>query len=216
MEIQEAREIIAAYGKEIYDRHLTDSSGANISIRIGDNIVMTPTKAGARYHWNINPNQILVLDMEGNVLDGDGKLSREAKVHYALLREFYPQATCVMHTHARNVLVFCAAEKAMPPVLDCTSPFGVIEQCAHEVTATQGLADTVLEKIRAKGGVSKAKAAACMAPRHGLFVLARDIYDAFEVTERMDTNAYCILMAQKLGVIQPLEGQPVGYAQYDK
>ncbi|MFZ3070292.1 MAG: hypothetical protein WA110_04110 [Anaerolineaceae bacterium] len=36
-------------------------------------------------------------------------------------------------------------------------------------------------------------------PRHGLFVLARDIYDAFEVTERMDVNAYCILQAQQLG-----------------
>ncbi len=49
-----------------------------------------------------------------------------------------------------------------------------------------------------------------MAPRHGLFVLARDIYDAFEVSERMDTNAYCILQAQKLGVLKPLDGVPVG------
>ncbi|MGI6258523.1 MAG: class II aldolase/adducin family protein [Anaerolineaceae bacterium] len=216
MEIQEAREIIAAFGKELYDRHLTDASGANLSIRIGDKVVMTPQKAGAHRHWNLTPEQVLVLDIDGNYLEGDGKISREAKVHLALLREFYPEATSVIHTHTRNVLVFCAAEIPMPPVLHATAPFGVIEQCRDAASATDELAEAVLEKIREKGGVSKAKAAACMAPRHGLFVLARDIYDAFEVSERMDTNAYCILQAQKLGVLKPLDGVPVGYAEYDK
>lgn len=216
MEIQEAREIIARFGKEIYARYLTDSAGANISIRIDDKIIMTPKKAGARWHWQLKPNQVLVLDLQGNKLDGDGEVSREVKVHLALLNEFYPEATSVMHTHARNVLVFCAAELPMPPVLHATQPYGVIEQCRDESSSTQALADAVLEKIREKGGVSNAQAACCMAPRHGLFVLARDIYDAFEVTERLDVNAYCILQAQKLGVIQPVEGVSAGYKDYVK
>ena len=91
-----------------------------------------------------------------------------------------------------------------------------IEQCRDESSSTQALADAVLEKIREKGGVANAQAACCMAPRHGLFVLARDIYDAFEVTERLDVKAYCILQAQKLGVIKPVEGVPAGYKDYVK
>jgi ribulose-5-phosphate 4-epimerase/fuculose-1-phosphate aldolase len=37
-----------------------------------------------------------------------------------------------------------------------------------------------------------------IAPWHGLFVVGRDIDAAFDLTERIDTNAYCILMGAPL------------------
>lgn len=198
-QIQEARRVISQYGLELYQRNLTDASGGNISVRIADKIVMTPKKAGAAWHWNISPDQVLVVDLKGNKLDGYGDVSREAKVHLALLNEFYPSGAVVMHTHPRNVLVFCAAEKPMPSVLNATSAFGVIELTKDAASGTDDLASVVADEIRKKGGVSIAKAAACIAPRHGLFVLAQDLHDAFEVTERIDTNAYCLLMGKGLG-----------------
>jgi len=214
--IQEYRKMIAEYGAEIYQRNLTDCSGANISVRVDDKILMTATKAGELWHWHIRPEQVLILDLKGNKLEGDGDVSREVKVHLALLTEFYPEGTAVMHAHARNVLVFCAAEKPMPPVLYETSKFGVIEQCKDAASGTDELAINVAEKIREKGGVKTVKAAACMAPRHGLFVLARTLPDAFMVTERIDTNAYCLLMGKTLGEMTPMMGESEAHKKYDK
>jgi L-fuculose-phosphate aldolase len=215
-QIQEFRKMIASYGTELYDRHLTDAAGGNISVRVGDKILITPTRAGSTWHWKLRPEQILILDLKGNKLEGEGEISREAKVHLALLNEFYPEGTAVVHSHARNVLVYCAAEKPMPAVLYSTSFLGVVEQCIDAVSGSDDLAVFVADKIREKGGVKKVRAAACMAPRHGLFVLAKNLYDAFDVTERIDTNAYCLLMGKSLGEMTPMGSESKEHQEYEK
>lgn len=42
----------------MFQRHLTDLAGGNISVRIGDTLYMTPRYAGARFHWDLVPEQI--------------------------------------------------------------------------------------------------------------------------------------------------------------
>ena len=205
MDIATARENIAELGEELYQRFLTDSTGGNLSMRIGDTIVMTPRFAGSHFHWHLKPNQVLVLDLNGQILDGEGELSREARTHFALLGRFYPEANAVVHTHPRHVMVFCAAEQPMPPVLQCTEPLGTLGLCHSAPSESQALADAILENMLAQSErLSQVGVICCMAPRHGLFVLAQDLLTGFEVTERLDTNAYCILHADPLGGVNPI------------
>ena len=124
--IKMMRQQIAELGLALYQRKLTDAAGGNISARVGDVLVITPRYAGSKYRWRIQPEQVLVLDLEGNKLEGEGEISREVKVHCKLLNEFYPTGTAVIHAHPLNVLVFCAAEKPIPPVLEGTQKFGEI------------------------------------------------------------------------------------------
>ena len=44
-----------------------------------------------------------------------------------------------------------------------------------------------------------------MAPWHGLFVVGKDLDAAFDLTERIDTNAYCILMSRLLPEGGPMD-----------
>jgi len=205
MDITTAREVIAAFGAELYRRFLTDSTGGNLSIRIDDAIIMTPKRAGARWHWQLKPNQVLVLDLEGNIRTGEGEISREVRTHIALLHRFYPEATSVLHSHPRHIMAFCAAEQPMPAVLESTKPLGTLALCRYAPSESQALADAVLEyMLLHENSLSQNGTIACMAPRHGLFVLARDIYAGYEVTERLDGNAFCILQAGQLGGITPI------------
>ena len=205
MDITTAREIIAEFGAELYRRFLTDSTGGNLSIRIDDTILMTPRFAGARWHWQLKPDQVLVLDLEGNILDGDGEISREARVHFTLLQRFYPDATALVHTHPRNIMAFCAAEQPIPSVLECTKPLGTLELCRYAPSESQALAEALLEFMLVhKNSLSQNGAIACMAPRHGLFVLARDIHTGYEVTDRLDGNAFCVLQSGQVGGITPI------------
>ncbi len=192
------RKLIAEYGAELYERRLTDVAGGNISVRVGDVILMTPTLAGGEWHWHLLPEQVLTFDLKGNQLEGEGTISREAKVHFTLLNEFYPDGQSVVHGHSRNVLVFCAAEKPIPPVLNCTMKFGEIPQIPDAASGTQQLADNVAEAMRSQRERIRKQAAAVMAPRHGIFVLGKDLKAAFDATERIDTNAFCILMGSSL------------------
>lgn len=190
---------IASYAKQMYDRHLTDSAGGNISVRVGDVLYMTPRYAGTRFHWDLSPEQILTIDLEGNRLEGDGEVSREAKAHLALLKEFYPDGTAVIHAHSRHTLVFCATAKDMPSVLHCTAKFGTVPAIPDEKAHSKELAVAVADGIRPQKDKIAKGAAAVMAPKHGLFLIATDLDIAFDSVERIDTNAYMILNSGPLG-----------------
>lgn len=196
--IAETRRFIAELGAIAYARFLTDTAGGNISVRIGDVILMTPRYAGSRYLWRLRPEQILVLDLQGHKLDGEGEISREYRVHCKLLNEFYPDGTAVFHGHARNVLVFCATGRSLPPVVYATEKFGVIEHVPDAPAHTQELADNIAAAMRLQIDRLRKQAAAVMAPKHGLFVLGRDLEAAFDAAERIEGNAYCVLMGQLL------------------
>ncbi|MFA5079699.1 MAG: class II aldolase/adducin family protein, partial [Dehalococcoidia bacterium] len=97
--LYEARELIAQIGALMFERNLTDLAGGNISMRVEDKIVMSPSYSGARKFWQLKPEDVLVLDLDENLLSGEGKISREAPVHLKLLNSFYPQCQAVIHAH---------------------------------------------------------------------------------------------------------------------
>lgn len=196
--IEDMRRFIAELGAIAYARFLTDTAGGNISARVGDVILMTPRYAGSRFLWRLRPEQVLVLDLQANKLEGDGEVSREYRVHCKLLNEFYPDGTAVFHGHARNVLVFCAAERPIPPVLYATEKFGTVEHVRDAPAHSQELADHIAAAMHPLRERLRKQAAAVLAPKHGLFVLGRDLEAAFDAAERIEGNAYCVLMSRLL------------------
>ena len=200
---------IAETGKLVFARHLTDSAGGNISVRVGEQVCITPRYSGSKRHWQLQPNQVLVSDLSGNKLDGDGEVSREAKVHYSLYQQF-PDATAVLHSHARNVMVFVASGQPIEPILEATLKFGTIPVVNKYAPAhSEKLADAIVEAVTGKDEAIRKYATAVMAPWHGLFVVGKDLDAAFDLTERIDTNAYCILMSRLLPEGGPLDPESI-------
>ena len=202
--IAQARAKIADTGKLVFARHLTDAAGGNISVRVGDTICITPRYSGSRRHWQLQPEQVLVSDLAGNKLQGDGDISRESKVHYRLYQEFLDGAA-VLHSHPRNVMVFVASGQPIEPVLEATLKFDTIPVTQFAPAHSEKLADAIAEAFRGKEEYIKRYATAVMAPWHGLFVIGKDLDAAFDLTERIDTNAYCILMSRLLPEGGPMD-----------
>ncbi len=73
--IAKLRSQIAEIGALMFERHLTDSAGGNISTRAGDLICITPRYSGSKYRWQLRPEQVLVVDADGKKLDGEGEIS---------------------------------------------------------------------------------------------------------------------------------------------
>jgi ribose 5-phosphate isomerase B len=196
-QLSQTRNKIAEIGKLVFDRHLTDAAGGNISVRVGDLVCITPRYSGSKRRWHLKPNEVLVSDLSGNQLDGDGEISREGKVHFALYQNF-PNATAVLHSHARNAMAFVAAGQPIEPILEATLKFGTIPVSHFSPAHSEKLAEAIVEEFRGKDEAIRKYAAAVMAPWHGLFVAGKDLDAAFDLTERIDTNAYCILMSRLL------------------
>lgn len=203
--IAEMRAKVALFGRMLYERHLTDAAGGNITARVGDLLCMTPRYAGSLKQWQLAPEDILVVDLDGNILDGTGAISRETKCHFTLHKTFGDAGKAVIHAHSRNVLVFAAMAKPMPMVLEQTQKFVEIPVVEYAPAHTQDLADRITAAIGQHESSIRKQAAAAIAPWHGLFVMGKDIDAAFDAVERIDTNAYILMMAQSLGMSDVLE-----------
>jgi L-fuculose-phosphate aldolase len=195
--VEEMRIKLARLGKLLFDRFLTDSAGGNMSARVGDVVCFSPRYAGGKFQWHLRPNQVLVVDLAGNKLYGDGELSRESKVHLRLYKDF-PMGGAVIHAHPRNVLVFCAYAKPIPAIMEDTWKFGEIKVAPFAPAHGSMLADNISATLAGQEERINRQAAAVIAPFHGLFAIGKDLDSTFDAVERIDTNARIVLMGQSI------------------
>lgn len=197
--VARAREKLARFGGLLFERRLTDAAGGNLSTLVGDIICMSPTLSGSKRQWQLQAEDVLVVDLDGNILEGNGQLSRETHVHFKLYREFSDYGTAVIHAHPRNIMPFAAMAMSMPPVLEANLKFGEVKCVDYAPAHSQDLADNVAAAIRGQETRIQKQAAGVIAPWHGIFLIGKDLDAAFDAVERFDTNARAILMAQSLG-----------------
>jgi L-fuculose-phosphate aldolase len=197
--IEEMRAKIAYMSAIMFDRNLLDMAGGNISALVGDVVCITARYSGLRRQWQLKPEDVLVVNLDATILEGTGEVSREAKVHLRLHREFGEHGTAVIHAHSRNLMVFASLARPMPPVLEGTRKFGEIPVVQYAPAHSVELSENIAAAIRGQETRIRKQAAAAFAPYHGIFVMGKDLDSAADAVERLDTNAYCLLMAHSLG-----------------
>jgi L-fuculose-phosphate aldolase len=197
--VEETRIKIAELGRLMFDRFLTDTAGGNISARVGSRVCITMAGCGSKHHWDISRNQVLVTDMEGNVIEGEGKISREAKAHYQLYRR-YSEGQAVVHCHARHVLVFACAGVPIAPCLEATLKFGVTPVVEYAPAHSDELAVNIAASMAGRESLITEYAALSVAPWHGLFSFGKNLDAAFDAAERIEINAFISLQSRLIGV----------------
>ena len=110
------RERIAMHGESLYNRGYVPGSSGNISVRLDDGILVTPTKS---CRGRLDPARISKLDFDGNHRAGD-RPSKEAFLH-ALMYQERKNDSAVVHLHStHSVAVSCLEgldpENVRPPI----------------------------------------------------------------------------------------------------
>lgn len=116
MKESQIREKIAHQGRSIFQRGLTAGSSGNISVRLDDGWLLTPTNSCL---GELDPAKISKLDWEGNLLDGEPP-SKERFLHNAVYQQ-RPSCEAVVHLHSTySVAVSCLPdvdpENVIPPL----------------------------------------------------------------------------------------------------
>lgn len=109
--VRKASEIIIHYGRLLVADRLVIGSAGNISIRVADMVVMTPS--GVSYD-HLAETDICVLDPEGKLLAGDGARSSEWPMH----RRIYDvtDAQAVVHTHSPFAISISTICEELPAI----------------------------------------------------------------------------------------------------
>lgn len=165
--MEDPREHLVRVCKLAYDRKLLDSAGGNVTTRFGDRVYMSRSYAGGRHQWELTPQDVLVLDMDGNTLAGEGEFSREGAVHMACYHAF-PDAGCVFHAHSLNIMPFVSQGVPIPSMSEQTDKYGPIGFCEWAATHTKELAVNVVAGLRPQADRIAQHHIATLIPRHGI------------------------------------------------
>jgi L-fuculose-phosphate aldolase len=190
------KEHIALAAQLMFERYLTDLSGGNISVRVGDEIYCTPRYAGTKWHWKLCPEDIVSGPISTDDLLANASFTREGKSHLHTYRNF-PEAKAVIHAHPPHILPFVSVSKPIPPVLRSTTKFGSLEYIVDSEPYSWEQAESIVEHLRGKEELMKSSTAGVLMPRHGIFLVGQDLDVVLDTLERLNTNAYCVL-AQRL------------------
>ena len=110
------REQITEIGHSLYARGLAHGSAGNISVRLDDGLLITPTNTCM---GRLDPEQISKVSFEGELLAGD-RPSKEAFLHMAMYDE-REEDRAIVHLHStHSVAVGCLADvdhrNVLPPI----------------------------------------------------------------------------------------------------
>ena len=192
------RDHLARIARLVFARRLTDSSGGNISLRASDRVYMSPSRAGSKQQWQIEPGDVVVLDFEGKVIEGPDRRTREWQFHLGIYKAL-SRAGGIIHAQAGYLMTFVAASRPMPAVLEHTRKFWTIGITPPAPAHSAELARNVVETFRSQAEGLEKHALATIVPQHGIIVVGRDLDEAFDTLDRLETNAQAILMGKLLG-----------------
>jgi 3-dehydro-4-phosphotetronate decarboxylase len=181
------REHVCECGKSLYDRGLATGSSGNISVRLDDGWLLTPTNACL---GKLDPARLSKLDWQGNLISGDAA-SKEAFLHRAMYEE-RSGAGAIVHLHAtHSAAVSCMSD--LDPC-DCIPPLtayfvmkiGRLPLIPYHRpgdpelgTAIRGLA---------------AKHSAVLLANHGPVVSGKNLEAALYATEELEETAKLFLL----------------------
>lgn len=122
-EIRALREQIVGYGRSLFDRGLTAGSSGNISVRVDDGWLMTPTNSSL---GRLEASSLSHLRSDGTLVAGDPP-TKEALLHRAVYR-VRGDAGAVVHLHSHwSVAVSVHADVDTANVLPPLTPYQVMK-----------------------------------------------------------------------------------------
>ena len=179
------RKKLAKFAKTLFDRKETNSAGGNISEKINeDHFIMTPTLMSENFHANLRPDQILVVDKNENIVEGDGELTREINMHMACYRT-NPKIGAVLHAHALESMTFATIGIDMPNLTEATQKLGRIKCLPYKKGCSQELADQIGKEVKEDMQIPKAY----LINKHGILVVDSTLEKVFDQAERLEWNA---------------------------
>ena len=111
MLMQKERELIIEHCLRMVTDGLTVGTSGNVSIRVGENIAITPS--GVDYEA-LAPEDICVITLDGEHVDGPDNPSSEAPMHTVVYQ--HTDAMAVVHTHPVYATVLGTLVEEIPPI----------------------------------------------------------------------------------------------------
>ena len=171
MILEKERKEIADYLKKMLESGLTKGTSGNISIFDRKNGYIAISPSGMNYE-EIIPEDVVVIDLDKNIIEGNRKPSSESDLHIAIYKS-KPEANSVVHTHSMFCTVLSTLNMPIKSVhyviADCGS--AEVPVAPYRIYGSEDLAISVVNTI--------GKSNACLLANHGMVACGDNLKSAF-------------------------------------
>jgi L-fuculose-phosphate aldolase len=184
------REQLAAICKLLYDRNLVSAGDGNISVKVSpEHIVITPSR---KNKGMLKPEDMIVADLSGGLIEGSGKASSEFPMHQAIYRS-RPDVNAIVHTHPAYATAFALAGKNIPDnyLIEARVILGPTALAEYAAPGTMEMVEVISPYIGSVNSI--------LLKNHGALTCGMDLTDACNRMEVLENVAKTIILSEILG-----------------
>ena len=178
---------------------LVAATSGNVSIYLGEEngsrlLAVTPMSMP---YESMKPDDIMVIDFEGDVIEGEGNPSSESMTHIAVYNS-RTDVKCVIHTHSVYASALAVTGTDLPPILDelVTYLGGPVKVAEYGFSGTEELGERACAALEDRNAV--------ILRNHGALCVGRTVDEALRCCELLERAANIYVHASALGNIEVL------------
>jgi L-ribulose-5-phosphate 4-epimerase len=196
--LEALREEVCRLHLELPGNGLVAWTSGNVSARDPDTGLVVVKPSGVRYE-ELTPESMVILDIEGKLVEGSLRRSSDADTHVYVYRH-RPDVGGVVHTHSTFATAFAAVGRSIPPVLTaiCDEFGGEIPCGAYAKIGGLEIGEEIVRSI--------GRSRAILMQNHGVFTIGPSAEAAVKSAVMVEDVARTLFYAYLLG--EPAEIPP--------
>jgi L-ribulose-5-phosphate 4-epimerase len=208
-EIRRLRESVAALHADLVRYGLVVWTAGNVSGRVPGADLMVIKPSGVSYD-DLTPDNMIVCDLDGEVVEGDYAPSSDTAAHAYVYRQM-PQVGGVVHTHSTYACAWAARGEPIPCVLTMMADEfgGEIPVGPFALIGNDDIGKGIV------GTLSGHRSPAVLMRNHGPFTIGKDPKAAVKAAVMCEDVARSVHVSRQLGEPLPIAQDDVDYL-YDR
>lgn len=201
MRLRALREQLVELHEELPRHNLVVWTGGNISARDPETGLVAIKPSGVHY-GDLTAGSMVVLDLDGTVVEGEHKPSSDTASHLYIYRH-RPDINGVVHTHSRYATAFAAVGRSIPVFLTAQADeFGGEIPCAgFTLIGDEGIGKLVVDGI--------GRSPAILLRNHGVFTVGASASAAVKAAVMTEDVAATVWAALQIGTPDILSDEAV-------
>jgi L-ribulose-5-phosphate 4-epimerase len=202
--LQKLREELVVLHRELPKNNLVTWTSGNVSARDLQTGLVVIKPSGIRYE-DLTPESMVVVDLEGKVVEGKYKPSSDTFAHiYIYVHR--PDICGVVHTHSTFATAWAAVGKPIPPVLTaiCDEFGGPIPVGRYAKIGGDEIGQEIIRSIGSSPAI--------LMKNHGVFTIGRTPESAVKAAVMVEDVARTVFYALQLGQPEEIPAEEVARA----
>lgn len=193
MLLPELRKQVCDLHDELPKNNLVAWTSGNISGRDPETGYIVIKPSGIKFA-DLTPENMVVVDVDGNIIEGDYKASSDTASHCYIYRHM-PDVNGIVHTHSRYATAFATLKREIPCVTTAMGDeFGGPIPCGgFALIGGEEIGQVVVDTIKGHRSPS------CLLQSHGVFATGDSAESAVKAAVMTEDNAAIVWTALQMG-----------------